>query len=169
MDVQIKEYVDKAVMFIEQRNGNIHEVLIDVEDLEKVKEYPGRWRVLKCRDTGAYYVYGCHQRKNIALHRYLIGAPDGTYVDHENHNTLDNRKQNLRIATASENLQNRKGAARHSKSGIRGVYWHERDKCWRARIRLNGREISCGNYKSKEEAEEAVIQARQKYMPFSRN
>ena len=44
---------------------------------------------------------------NSMLHRYLIDAPDGYHVDHINHNTLDNRKENLRVVTHLANNLNR--------------------------------------------------------------
>jgi hypothetical protein len=43
------------------------------------------------------------------LHRLLLGrAPDGLWWDHKNHNTLDNRRKNLRAITPSANAQNRR-------------------------------------------------------------
>lgn len=42
------------------------------------------------------------------IHRAILNAPDGTVVDHINHNGLDNRRKNLRIATYSQNSANRR-------------------------------------------------------------
>jgi len=50
-----------------------------------------------------------------------MGEPKGKQVDHWNHDTLDNRKGNLRIVTNRQNNENRNGAYKNSKSGIRGV------------------------------------------------
>jgi hypothetical protein len=54
-----------------------------------------------------------------------MGAPKGMSIDHINHNTLDNRKANLRIVTHQQNNTNRNGAYSTSKTGIRGVSIHQ--------------------------------------------
>lgn len=59
-----------------------------------------------------------------------MNTPKGMVTDHKAHNTLDNRKCNLANATLSENQQNRKGARKGNKSGIRGVSWDERNQDW---------------------------------------
>ena len=55
------------------------------------------------------------------MHRLIMGEPKGKQVDHWNHDTLDNRRSNLRIVTNRQNNENRAGAYKNSKSGIRGV------------------------------------------------
>lgn len=47
------------------------------------------------------------QGKKIYLHRFLMDSPEGLIVDHINHQTLDNRRENLRVVTHSENMKNR--------------------------------------------------------------
>lgn len=42
-------------------------------------------------------------KKLVRMHRLIVNATKGTYVDHKNHNTLDNRKENLRVCTNQEN------------------------------------------------------------------
>jgi hypothetical protein len=56
------------------------------------------------------------------MHRLILDAPKGKIVDHWNHDTLDNRRQNLKLGGQSSNLLNRQGANLNSTSGIRGVY-----------------------------------------------
>lgn len=85
-----------------------------------------------------------------------MGDPVGKYVDHINHNTLDNRKQNLRLVTNAENGQNRKGTHRNSKSGVRGVYWETGKRCWVARITMNKKRHLIGIFKEKEDAIKAA-------------
>jgi len=57
-----------------------------------------------------------HDGKVKLLHRFIVGEeniPKGKHIDHINDNTLDNRRENLRICTRSENMKNRK-RSRHS-------------------------------------------------------
>lgn len=56
-----------------------------------------------------------------ALHQMVVQANPGMVIDHINHDTLDNRRSNLRVVTQQENMQNRHGADRDSSTGIRGV------------------------------------------------
>ena len=87
--------------FLEEDNtirifvGN-SEVLIDKEDFDKI--YPDRVYI----DNGY-----AKCRKHDRIHRVVMNCPDEYMVDHINHNTLDNRKCNLRIVTNSENQLNR--------------------------------------------------------------
>lgn len=58
--------------------------------------------------------------RQIQMHRWLMKAPRYTEVDHANGNTLDNRRGNLRLATRSQNLANRK-VFHTNLSGYKGV------------------------------------------------
>lgn len=81
--------------------------IIDDEDYEKVK--PHKWRANYCKGISNYYVQNCGWGvPTIMMHRLIMNAPKGLVVDHINHNTLDNRKSNLRVCTQSENLRNRR-------------------------------------------------------------
>jgi hypothetical protein len=56
-------------------------------------------------------------------------------ADHVNGNTLDNRRENLRVVTPTENQLNRRGARSDSRSGVRGVCWHGQTGRWTATYR----------------------------------
>lgn len=72
--------------------------------------------------------------RRISLHRFIMNAPDGMEVDHINGNGLDNRRENLRICTRSENAKNiRKHKGVHS-SIYKGVRWYSITKRWHAQI-----------------------------------
>ena len=78
------------------------------------------------QSSGRIYAYRnerqCDGRlRNVYLHRLILGAPSGLTVDHISGNTLDNRRQNLRIATKGENNRNRR-YSRISKHGYIGVH-----------------------------------------------
>jgi hypothetical protein len=58
--------------------------------------------------------------KRLLMHRVIIAAPDGVKVDHRNRDSLDNQRENLRLATNSQNAAN--SVHRPNRSGYRGVY-----------------------------------------------
>ena len=73
----------------------------DLEDYDEVKAIHGGIEF----DGHNWYVRNSH--RNLRLHRYLIDCPKDKIVDHINRDTLDNRKQNLKICTYSDNNRNR--------------------------------------------------------------
>ncbi len=77
------------------KNGKII-VFIDTEDIEKCQQY--KWRLSKN--------YVISNNGSIKLHRIITNCPSNLVVDHLNHNTLDNRKVNLKICTSLENSNN---------------------------------------------------------------
>lgn len=97
-------------------------------------------------------------RQLIHMHRFVMGMPSKVMVDHKNHNGLDNRKENLRLATNAENQHNRK-ISTNNKSGYKGVSYNRTDRVWIASIRNNGIRENLGRFKSPEEANMAYISA----------
>ena len=75
------------------------------------------------------------------MHRVITGYP---LVDHINGDGLDNRRANLRAATATQNNQNRRPSL--SRSGFKGVTKSSKSNGWYARIRVNGKLIHLGCY-----------------------
>jgi hypothetical protein len=91
-------------------NGMV--TLVDDEDYADLIEF--KWQGVR-NARGDYYATTSWRREGcepvtIYLARWLMGVVDDpkVVVDHINHNTLDNRKQNLRVCTQSENLRNRR-------------------------------------------------------------
>lgn len=147
--------------------GDRYEIIIDTEDLDRVKCYLNTWHIFKTRKVprpypiGYTYVGGTKQFK---LYHLIMGTPlQGYVVDHINHDTLDNRKSNLRIITRDQNQQNRSGAAKHNSVGIRGVTIHKKSGKYRARIK--GKHL--GLFENKEDAEKAVRTAIENHMPYA--
>ena len=72
-------------------------------------------------------------------------------MDHRNHNTLDNRRKNLRVCSQSLNSLNRIPGSTAS-SGLRGVHWHEAMHRWRARVYYMGKEMVLGYFDNPQDA-----------------
>lgn len=106
--------------------------------------------------------------KDMYMHVHRIAAtiaygdiPDGVEVDHINGDGLDNRIENLRLVTRSENMKNMRKRS-DNKSGVTGVSKGRRNK-WRSRIRVNNTEISLGEFSTVDEAAKARARAEIKY------
>ena len=86
------------------------------------------------------------------------------FVDHINHNALDNRKANLRPATRTQNGQNRiKYNNRDYSSKYKGVTCHNGKKLWKAHIQANGRPLFLGSFSHEVQAAKAYDRAAKKY------
>lgn len=137
--------------------------LIDDDDLVRLKsEFKNlKWTVSHAR-YGFYFQKRLSTGKLIYLHRYIVNAPDGTYVDHINGNTLDNRKCNLRITNNADNVRNGKIRINNS-TGINGVYFRKERNRFIATIKVNYKKINLGSFKTLEEATNARKLAEIKY------
>lgn len=109
-------------------------------------------------------------RKSLPAHRiaYTLAygeIPSGKFVDHMCHNRACVKPGHLRLATQRQNQENRSGANRNSKSGVRGVS-PVGDK-WLASVRVNNKAHSAGLFSTIEEAGVAVRELRAGLMPYS--
>lgn len=81
-----------------------------------------KWCGIASNNCGKFYVrYVGLDNKQGYLHRLLAGTPKGMWTDHINGNTLDNRKENLRICTPQENARNRRVQS-NCKAGYFGAF-----------------------------------------------
>ena len=94
---------------------------------------------------------GLLYRKHISMHRVIMDASKGMQVDHIDHNTLDNRRSNLRLCTTAQNAMNR-GVSISNTSGYKGVGWDKVNTKWKAYIRVNTKLLHLGYFNSKNDA-----------------
>lgn len=104
----------------------------------------------------------------VFMHSVILLPIPGLVVDHRNGDGLDNRRENLRYATTSQNGGNRRIGANNT-SGYRGVDYRKRRLRWRARIAFEGERIELGHFGSPEEAARAYdLAARRLFGEFAR-
>lgn len=126
--------------------------LVDDEDYGWLSQwkwyYSGRGYV--CRNVR-------RDGKNVLLpmHRVIMGEPVGLEVDHKNHNKLDCRRANLRIATHAQNQQNGKKQKTNTSSRYKGVSRHRRTTRWVGGIGYRGRWTYLGVFLTEEDAARA--------------
>jgi len=84
-----------------------------------------------------------------------MGTEEGKVIDHINSNGLDNRKANVRFATAQQNCWNQRKQRGNSSSKYKGVHWEKKRNQWRARITFKGRVVRRGRFETEQEAAKA--------------
>jgi len=103
--------------------------------------------------------------KNYRLHRLVFLYHYGYLpfeIDHINGDKADNRIENLRAATSTQNQQNAK-LRKDNISGVKGVNWYKPSKKWQVQLRINTVKTHIGYFNNLELAELVAIEARDKY------
>lgn len=118
--------------------------------------HPRRW--VSTRVTEA------KRRRTLLLHRMVMEAPVGLEVDHINGDPLDNRRENLRLVTRSENMQNVLAARRDSQTGARGVTLVKKSGRFAVKVGVRGRRITIGTFGTLTEASQKAAAARAELM-----
>jgi hypothetical protein len=132
------EIVDGKAVFTTSRGRKFQ---ISTSDVELVKKY--KWSI--ARDG---YPVANVDGVTKKLHYYLMGKVSDCYIDHINGDKLDNRRENLRVATFSQNACN-SDIGKNNTSGFKGVYWDKKHKRWFSCITLAGKTHYLGNFPTK--------------------
>jgi hypothetical protein len=114
--------------------------LVDDADFEWLSQW--KWRAIQPEKRiecwyAVRYEGARPKRETVYMHRQIVGAPVGAQVDHKSRDGLDNRRENLRIATRSQNMANQPISPKNT-SGYKGVAMHHTGK-WQAYIKVDQR------------------------------
>ena len=128
--------------------------LVDDADYDELSKY--KWYANK--ESGSFYAtrnfpLGNGKQYPIRMHRQILGLEKGDkrQGDHINHNTLDNRRNNIRICIGQQNMMNQM-PNRNTTSRFKGVSWHKQDKKWQVRIGINKKVKYLGSFVMEEVA-----------------
>lgn len=154
---------DETTIVLNSGTYGQRKTTIAIEDLTRAQEFTGSWYPVFNKSTGTFYVEGSIKNdfgiwSSVKFHRWIVYAPENMQIDHENHDTLDNRRSNLRLCSHSENQRNRNVGTRGT-SVYKGVWWNTQKKKFLARIRVNNEAVYLGAFKTELDAARAYNQA----------
>lgn len=133
--------------------------LVDDQDYEMLSCHS--WSLQSCGYASIGKRIG--DKRTTYMHRMIFGdAVNGKIVDHINHNTLDNRRENLRIVTKQQNHMNMYGH-KNSVSKYKGVWFCKQTGKWGAELTYYYKKIWLGRYAKEVEAAKAYNEAAKKY------
>lgn len=118
---------------------------VDDSDYEVLLQYKWYLRSGYAYRMEQYYQDGKRRGHGIAMHRSLLDAKSHQLVDHINYDRLDNQRSNLRIATKSQNSQNRVLPITNT-SGYKGVTWSKSKNKWQVALKHNQKYVFVGRF-----------------------
>lgn len=125
-------------LILKDNNFEEYELLISDEDYAKISHL--KWRV-EWNNTSRINVV---THKSTSIGRFLLNPPPNMWIDHINGDTLDNRRENLRVCTPQQNSWNRR-KRNNIFSGSKGVYFAKKTRygnSWMAQIMANGKKYA---------------------------
>ena len=153
---------------------------LDIEEVKKAHRYCPTGKILyqNSADVEAGYIlpngykYAYVGKRLITVQRLVWmlhhGDPGGLDIDHIDGNKLNNKIENLRAVTRSQNNQNRRAAQSNNEtSGVMGVHYDKSRRKWAASLNVGGTKVFFQRFNTKQEAIEARAEAVRKHHPFA--
>jgi hypothetical protein len=127
-----------------------------------------RWNVVW--DHTTYYAVAIVQvgrrpfrtTTTLRMHRLIVGATKGTWVDHRDGNGLNNTRANLRVCSPAENARNRRKSETVT-TPFKGVCFFPRTGRWKVTIRLDDQNVHLGYFATAEEGARAYDEAARRH------
>ncbi|MBN1795600.1 MAG: HNH endonuclease [Sedimentisphaerales bacterium] len=155
-------------------NSNVY-AIVDPDDYDYLIQFKWRYKPAPYSAYASRTVYYNKTKQNEYMHRVIMASALKEYaekygvpasdlmVDHKNRNTMDNRKVNLRIATARQNVWNSIRGKNAGKSKYKGVRWVKSFNKWQVILYIQGRRKSFGFFEDEEAAARAYDSAAKKH------
>jgi len=159
--------VEGNVAYVTLSDGR--EAVIDAEDINAV--ICGNWTASSHKNTTYAYRRPKIQGHQIVMtmHRQILGSDGGLMIDHIDGNGLNNRRSNLRFATASQNACNSKRRNTNT-SKFKGVCWSKAAGKWMAQIVVEGKNKYLGLFITPDDAHTAYeVASREIHGSFGRS
>ena len=157
-------------MKLVSKKDGVHYTLFDLHYIDKVINSKLSWHLKWDSSLQSYYCKatkylglkdGKPKYKTVYFHRFITDTLDSDYyIDHMNHDTLDNRLDNLKITTQQDNTRNRRGANRNSATGVRNVSYDVRKEMYIVQLQVKGVNTVVGEFTTLEGAKQFATNKR---------
>ena len=126
--------------------------IVDDADYKWLNQW--KWYARKCQNRyyAARKITVNGKQHTVYMHRFIMNVLPELEVDHKNRNSLDDRRNNLRICQSQQNKWNTNLQKRKKTSKYKGVCFDKQLNKWKAYISLNDEKIHLGYYKNEDEA-----------------
>lgn len=148
---------DSVKVYSNGKNKHLY-FFIDKADLDTIAGYS--WRVYIGKVNNNYKrvetsITTNNKTTHVMLARFLMGYPKGKFTDHIDCDSLNNRRDNIRLASQSENSRNVPKTFKKTHSKFKGVSWHKRKNKWIATCAVNSKNKFLGYFSNEIDAAKA--------------